>query len=445
MDYRHSLKLCTTFLTACAVILGGVYLLRGDIPMGLLVMASVAIVDGVYVMKRNGENLKSLAYFVVLSAVVIIFLTQIASGNIMLSVPLIMVAAAMSALFFELKLIRLSFTLCSVLYVLEFALLSIKAGGLVITPVIFAECLVAIVACAFLVHSSAKAGLKYLAEADAKAVETEELLQDLDHKNRQTEDMFSRQGELLQQIRDVADHLFETSDAISGQADNLSRGAQNQMDSVDVLNGSISAISEQIRQTDLQAQQVRGASEAMHRDVVLGNESMDTMLGAMVDIQESMQAIGKIVKSIEDIAFQTNLLALNASVEAARAGEAGKGFAVVAGEVRNLAQSSAAAANSTMEVLNNCQNAVQRGNDVAQDTSAALGGIKARAEEVSGHAHKISDMTRLQMEKVEEIQREIAVVSDVVQATSATAEESSASVKELSLQASMLHDLSSAK
>jgi methyl-accepting chemotaxis protein len=58
---------------------------------------------------------------------------------------------------------------------------------------------------------------------------------------------------------------------------------------------------------------------------------------------EALASVSHVTQVISGIASQTNLLALNATIEAARAGDAGRGFAVVAGEVKKLAQETAAA------------------------------------------------------------------------------------------------------
>jgi len=100
-----------------------------------------------------------------------------------------------------------------------------------------------------------------------------------------------------------------------------------------------------------------------------GKEQMTRMTDAMNEINQTSSEIGKIIKTIEDIAYQTNILALNAAVEAARAGEAGKGFAVVADEVRNLASKSAEASKNTASLIESSSLSVKKGTGIVGETA----------------------------------------------------------------------------
>ena len=245
----------------------------------------------------------------------------------------------------------------------------------------------------------------------------------------------------LGQINQSADLVASGSGQVSDGAQALAQGATEQASAVEELASTITNISQQIKTTAENAMEVKVQSTTADTEVEECNRQMSDMIVAMEEITRTSNEIGKIIKTIEDIAFQTNILALNAAVEAARAGAAGKGFAVVADEVRNLASKSAEASKNTSVLIENSLNAVENGTRIADETAQSLLQAVNGVNEMAGIIGQISEASSMQADSIAQITMGIDQISSVVQTNSATAQESAAASEELSSQSQIMKGL----
>ncbi|MDR2933386.1 MAG: methyl-accepting chemotaxis protein [Oscillospiraceae bacterium] len=253
--------------------------------------------------------------------------------------------------------------------------------------------------------------------------------------------MIEMNNEVFAGIAAAAGQVALGSQQVSSGAQLLAQGSTEQSATVQQLLASVQDVTEKARDNAKMAMDVSALEQSIMRSAVKGTEQMARMNAAVKEINEASQAIGNVIKIIDDIAFQTNILALNAAVEAARAGQHGKGFAVVADEVRNLAGKSAEAAKSTGHLIENTITKAELGTRIADETTNSLKDIVSGIDENSAVIAQIATSSEEQSEAIGQINSGIDQVAQVVQQNSATAEESAAASQTMSQEAERLHSL----
>ena len=249
-------------------------------------------------------------------------------------------------------------------------------------------------------------------------------------------------SDVIGDITSISSQLASGSMEIANGAQQLANGSSEQSSSIQNLAMNINEITENINSSAEHTTALNSQIAAVGSAAFNSNEQMEQMMDAMNRISSESMEIGKIIKTIEDIAFQTNILALNAAVEAARAGAAGKGFAVVADEVRNLATKSSEAAKNTTALIENSIKAVKDGTDIAEETREALSEVVTAVDESSVMIQSISANALKEAEQISHIRSSVDEISSVVHSNSAAAEESSAASEQLSSLASTLEMIS---
>jgi len=268
-----------------------------------------------------------------------------------------------------------------------------------------------------------------------------EVLSESDTLGVSLEKMSNGLNSMFGEVQTSAHQVSGGSKQVSEGAQSLAQGSTEQASSIVELSHSIAEIAEKTRANAATADRTAKLSVAIKENAEMGSHQMDEMISAVEEINNASRNIGKIIKTIDDIAFQTNILALNAAVEAARAGQHGKGFAVVAEEVRDLASKSAEAAKDTGAMIQNSMEKARLGSRIAGETALSLKEIVNGINETNLLITEIAGASEEQSISISNLNSGIEKIALVVQQNNATAQESAAASQEMSAQSDILQRL----
>ncbi|MGX5775785.1 methyl-accepting chemotaxis protein [Methylorubrum zatmanii] len=200
--------------------------------------------------------------------------------------------------------------------------------------------------------------------------------------------------ESAEAMRAAADRLRETASDTTLRAGQVASASDQSAGVVDSIAGAAEELSSSAQGI---GERVRHASQ-IAETALTDTRGLESTVASL---SRAAEEVGTVVALIRTVAEQTNLLALNATIEAARAGEAGRGFAVVAGEVKALANQTAAATDRIAAQVAAIQQA-------AGGTSGAIGGIERTIAQLNLIASEVAAAAEQQGQASHEIARSIA-------------------------------------
>ena len=315
-------------------------------------------------------------------------------------------------------------------------------------------------------------------------VELQRLASALDHMAAQLREVVQAVVREAQQVSGSAsdfsamsEEIAASSGEISAAMVKISAAADHQVQGMTEADQLLTRLREASASNAEAAQRAVKLAEEIRRAALRYRGDVESTRATLLDIRGVVQtsatqvralvqqsdSITNFIDLIKQISSQTNLLALNAAIEAARAGEHGRGFAVVAEEVRQLADSSARAAEEVTKTVEFLRTQIREIAETMQVGNQKVGGVEGLAQavvqgidtigsaigEVQGSATGLAQQASQNRDVVGELASRTALVARAAsehasssEEVSAAAEQQSASTEDMASSAASLLDAS---
>ncbi len=262
---------------------------------------------------------------------------------------------------------------------------------------------------------------------------------------RELEKTRSQLQDLIRTQVSSSQELAALTEVMTLSMSETKESAEEEFEEIDQLATAMSEMTSTVQTVAEHAQNASTLTESASSQAVTGQNFVQDTVGkiselsqdiaasaqAVNQVEESVDAIGSVVGTIQGISEQTNLLALNAAIEAARAGEAGRGFAVVADEVRNLAGRTQQAtieiqdmisqlqssANSAVELMEKSVVEAAEGVELVTNAGNELDGIVLQVNQINDMNFQIATAAGQQSSVAEEMNQNLTNVRELVEAS----------------------------
>jgi aerotaxis receptor len=243
---------------------------------------------------------------------------------------------------------------------------------------------------------------------------------------------------IIGDVRAGADSIeLATRGIAAGNAD-LAVRTQLQAGSLEQTSANMGQFTQAIARSAEHASQANGLVLAASQVAGRGGQAVREVGETMGRISDSAKRIEDIIGLIDGIAFQTNILALNAAVEAARAGEQGRGFAVVAGEVRALAQRSAAAAKEIKHLIEDSVAKVGEGKRQVDQAGATIDDMVVAVQRAAAIMGEITRDSQQQHIAIGEVNASVLELDGITQQNAAMVEQAAGAARKVAAQSAVL-------